>query len=49
MEDCVIIWHPMLFEDELGHPTVKSSHGEPTFFEDQGVQDKNSSHGAYPE
>jgi len=23
MEDCVIIWHPMLFEDEIGHPIVR--------------------------
>jgi len=23
MEDCVIIWRPILFEDEIGHPTVR--------------------------
>jgi len=48
MEDWVIIWHSILFEDEIGHP-MKSSRGRLIFFEGWGVQDKNSPHGTHPE
>ena len=39
-------WHPMLFEDELLEE--KSSRRGLIFFEDLGIQDKNSLGGTHP-
>jgi len=48
MEDCVIIWRLMIFEDEIGHPIVSVVVEDQYSLWDWGVQDKHSPHGTYP-
>ena len=49
MEDCVIIWHMTLFEDDIGHTIVRLVVEDRYYLWDSGVEKKNSPYGEYPE